>query len=329
MTKLHSTPQSTKQKVSSKEVKHNLDTLAQLGKPCQSKISDSKAKFQKASRRKRLTNAILTKLVPLNSPLQESYIRTAYCNEVILQEGSKVSRRYCNNRWCLVCNSIRTAKAINGYKKPLQDLGKIYFFTLTIKSVKAKDLRQTITKMYKAFRDIHHNVLRKKYKIQLKGLRKFECNYNEEADTFNPHIHFVLSGTPCQLLLIKSLWLNYFPNETDPEAQNIEEADEETLQEMFKYFTKIVVNSDFNPIASDIIFRAMKGKRVYQSIGIKRVSEEVEMTTSEDIDFQPKQVEIWKYQNYRYDWVNSRGQAFCDYKPLDKYVSFIDKIESS
>lgn len=329
MTKLHSTPQSTKQKTSSKESKHNLDKLAQLGKPCESKITDCQTKFQKAARRKRLTHAVVTKLVALDSPLKKSYIRTAYCNDLILQEGIKVSRKYCNNRWCLVCNSIRTAKAINGYKNPLQDLGKIYFLTLTIKAVKQQDLAQTISKMYKAFRYIHHNVLRLNYGIRLKGLRKFECNYNEEEDTFNPHIHLVLSGKACELLLIKSLWLNYFPKETKPAAQDIREANEDTLQEMFKYFTKIVVNSDFNAIASDIIFRAMKGKRVYQSLGIKRVSEEVKRITSEDIDFQPKQVEIWKYQIDRYDWINSKGQAFCDYKPLKKYVRFIDKIESS
>lgn len=327
MTKLHSTPQSTKQKTSSKESKHNLDTLAQLGKPYESKISDSKTKFQKAARRKRLTNATAYKLVQLDSPLKKSYINSFYCNEAILQEGAKASRKYCNNRWCSLCNAIRTAKAINGYKKPLEDLGNLKFVTLTIKSVKANNLPETISKMYKAFRYIHHNLLRLNYGIKLKGLRKFECNYNEEEDTFNPHIHLVLSGNGCEMLLIKSLWLNYFPLDTEPAAQDIRQADEDTLQEMFKYFTKIVVNSDFNAVASDLIFRAMKRKRVYQPLGIKKVPENVNRTTTEDIDFQPQQIDVWVYDNKNFDWVNSRGHLFSGYKPQQDFRKLIDKIE--
>lgn len=328
MTKLHSAPQTNKKNSSSKKSKHYLDKLAQLGNPCESKFTEVQTKFQKASHRKRLTKAVVSKLAMLDSPLKKSYINSFYCNDVVLQEGKKATRKYCNNRWCLVCNSVRTAKAINGYQKPLLDLGEIYFLTLTIKSVKAKDLPATISKMYKAFRYIHHNILRLNYGLKLKGLRKFECNYNIIDDTFNPHIHLVLSGKPCELLLIKSLWLTYFPKETKPQAQDIRKADEDTLQEMFKYFTKIVVNSDFNPVATDVIFRSMKGKRVYQPFGIKKVSEEVENITAEEIDFQPEQIEVWVYQNKKFDWVNGRGQSFSGYKPNEDFKKLISKIET-
>lgn len=329
MTKVYSAPQNTKQKTSSKRSGYNLDKLAQLGNPTLPKVTEVQNKFQKASRRKRLTNAVVSKLAQLDSPLKKSYTNTFYCNDVVLQEGNKATRKYCNNRWCLVCSSVRTAKAINGYKKPLQDLGTTYFFDLTIRSVKAKDLPATITKIYKAFRYIHHNILRLKYGIELKGVRKIECNHNKIKNTFNPHMHFIANGKPCELILLKSLWLNYFPNDTDIDGQDMpQKVDEKILNEMFKYFTKMVVDSDFNPVANDVIFRAMKGKRVYQPLGIKRVSEEVENLIAEDIDFHPEQSEVWVYQNNKFDWVNGRGQTFSGYKPEQDFIKLIRKIET-
>ena len=89
-----------------------LDTLAQLrtetpSKPPVTLVKRAKAKF--------LTNGLSFPLIDLNSPLKKSYWLTWHCTSVLLQEGQKITSRYCNNRWCIVCNRIRTAKLINGY----------------------------------------------------------------------------------------------------------------------------------------------------------------------------------------------------------------------
>ena len=78
----------------------NLDTLKQ------------KAKNHFFS--KRLAQS-LTKLP--ESPLNKAYRRTLFdCGALLVQEGQKLTSRYCNGRWCNTCNRIRTAKLTEGYR---------------------------------------------------------------------------------------------------------------------------------------------------------------------------------------------------------------------
>ena len=91
-----------------------IDTLVQLytdpqTKPLQTLTRRAKAKF--------LSNAINFPLIDLKSPLKKSYWQTWHCTSVLLQEGQKITSQYCNNRWCIVCNRIRTAKMINKYQR--------------------------------------------------------------------------------------------------------------------------------------------------------------------------------------------------------------------
>ncbi len=55
-------------------------------------------------------------LAELRSPLEKSYRNTVYCADALEQdESGTLKGRYCGNRWCLVCNRVRTARAINRY----------------------------------------------------------------------------------------------------------------------------------------------------------------------------------------------------------------------
>ena len=49
------------------------------------------------------------------SPLEQSYRNTTYCADVLAQRDGQISGSYCGNRWCMVCNRIRTARAIIRY----------------------------------------------------------------------------------------------------------------------------------------------------------------------------------------------------------------------
>ena len=53
----------------------------------------------------------------VNSPLWNSYWNTYRCVERLIQRGTEIpAEYYCNNRWCIVCNRIRTARMINGIR---------------------------------------------------------------------------------------------------------------------------------------------------------------------------------------------------------------------
>jgi len=181
----------TKIKVNTKQSKEStalLDKLAQLGTLSESKAKDlskSHKHFLKKSRKKAFSYGIARHLVGVqDSALHKAYVSTLYCNNIILQDGPKASTKYCKQRWCPICNGIRTADLINGYYPTLKQLGNLYFVTLTKQSVKANDLKQTFKVMRNGLRHIQHNTLRKKHGIKLIGIRKVESNYNANEENF-------------------------------------------------------------------------------------------------------------------------------------------------
>lgn len=313
-----------------------LDTLAQLStQGCKCLKSNhltpqdkDQLNLQKRARAKAFTESYLFDLIDLNSPLQKSYWNTYHCSKTILQEGKKLTSKYCNNRWCLICNRIRTAKMINGYTPEIENFKDAQFVTLTIPNVKAKDLKSSIELMNKALLDIRKN-LKKTYGLKLKALRKYESTYNKQRDDYHPHFHLILDGIETSKALVE-LWLNRF-KESDRKAQDISKADDTSLIELCKYFTKVIAkDNDYNPKALDIMFRAVKGKRTFQPIGIKKtVSEDVDEIQAQEIEFKEPQTEIWGYESDTFDWVSAQGELLSEYTPTKKDLNVINKIYES
>lgn len=287
-------------------------------------ISKEKLNYQKRARAKAFTMSYLYDLIDLKSPLQKSYWNTYHCSRTVLQEGRKFTAKYCNNRWCLTCNRIRTAKMINGYSSSITKFTAPQFVTLTIPNVKARDLRIAIEEMNSALMRIRRN-LKKTHKVNLKALRKYESTYNAKSNTYHPHFHLIVDGEETSALLV-DLWLNQF-KEADRLGQDIRPASDTSLVELCKYFTKIIAkDNDYNPKALDIMFRAVKGKRTFQPIGIRKfVSEDIDEIQSQEIDFKPPANEIWVFEEDAYDWVTYDGELLSEYKPSDKDLIIIDK----
>ena len=310
-----------------------LDTLVQLRTGCDNQLvtnpkTDLK-KYQSRAKAKGVSNAITFRLVDIESSLNKYYWRAFHCNNLLEQKGQTLIGSYCNTRHCLVCNRIRTAKAINGYKTPLKNLGRKCFITLTRQSVKADELNKVITRMNSNFRNNLKN-LKKTYGITLKGIRKFECNYNPKEDTFNPHFHLVAEGTACEILLLKSLWLNQYTSEVaTAKAQDIRVARDGSEVELFKYMTKMITsNGDMYPKALDSIFQAIKGKRTVQPFGgIKKVSEDVDGIKKEDVDFVTCEDMVWQWSDIHLDWINEFGEVLTNYKPEKITIELINKIK--
>jgi len=323
-----------------------LDTLAQLStkdsNPLQKQgketidtsVKEQQSKYQKRARAKTFTNAMLFGgLLDVPSKLHKAYWRTYHCNNLLLQNGNKISTEYCNQRWCAVCDRIRTAKAINGYKEPLSKLSDMTFATLTIPNVKGKHLKDSIELMQESFTRIRKNIA-KTYGTKITGIRKLECTYNPDRDDYHPHYHLILEGNKTAQNLV-SLWLKQYPK-ADIQGQDIRPADNQSLVELFKYFTKSVSKSKktgkskFYPRQMDVIYKACYRKRTLQPYGIAKVTEEIDemALNSEELIFKESAVEIWGFEKDANDWISAVGETFSDYVPTEKDNKYIDKFNT-
>lgn len=297
-----------------------LDTLAQLT----TEGDGGRSKFIKRQKAKAITLGQLFPLISLDSRLKKSYWRTYHCNNLILQEGYKMTTKYCNARWCTVCNRIRMAKMINAYSIPLLKLPNIYFVTLTTPNVKAEHLSDEINGMYKSWRAINQNV-RKTYKISIKGMRKLECTYNPKTETYNPHFHIIISTKKAASRIIQ-LWLDRYPSASQ-KGQDMRPAIDGSLIELFKYTVKGVHKGKYYAAALDQIYQSLEGKRTYQPFGVRKVTEEdISGIKSEEISFKGSNDCQWFWSKDAKDWSNKDGELFTDYIIKGKLSDWIEEL---
>jgi len=278
-----------------------LDTLAQLATIPKSDgledfstqaittISD-RASLVKRARRKYMTNGYTLALVSAEEQNPESSLRKAYWNtyhcagSISLKNDGKVSGKYCKNRWCLVCNSIRTAQLMEKYLPELDSWENKHFVTLTIPNVEAPDLKASIELMQFIFNRIKKRISKRAERGKgesLKGIRKLEVTYNPERNDFHPHYHVILNSRENAAFLHR-YWLKeynrmYFSSvwgKASFKAQDVRKADEKSTRELFKYFTKVISGKEkgkrmIYADAMDVMFNAVKGKRVFQNFGFK------------------------------------------------------------
>lgn len=289
-----------------------LDKLAQLRNGVITNKLQA-GKLLKKARSKYVTTAIIHPLLSLKSELHNSYQNSLFCANVIVQEGQRLTSHYCNNRWCLVCNRIRTAKLINGYVPALSELPYPYLVTLTIPNVSGDELQDTIRRMGSTIRRIQGRFRKAGHPIV--GIRKIECTYNSQLRNYHPHYHLIVSHRASAQRLV-SAWLHDNPTSV-PDAQNITPADMGSVMELFKYFTKLFVRGSMYPAeVMDTIFRAMYGRRVFQPMGIRKdISEDIERVLSEVYpDIEPAEFRAWLWQDT--DWVAAdTGGVLSGYVP--------------
>jgi len=289
--------------------------LAQL--PTLSQTPDIQ-NLNRRAKSKWYTEKISKPLSELDSPLSDYYKNSLTCNSAIKRKGKKLTSKYCNARHCNICNRIRTAKAIKHYGRQFLECQDLQFTTLTIPNCKGHELKSTIEKMIKDSSNITR-VIREKRKIDYNGVRKIEVTYNSDMDTFHPHIHILHEGK-CGKMIIDE-WMKRNPK-ASIKAQNTKFADKGSINELFKYTTKVLVKDkiDKNTIqvflpAIDTILVAMMNKRSFQTFGkMKMISEDVDELKSEEYDILEEE-----YQTY-YCWEEDNWYDFLNYEPLTTFV---------
>jgi hypothetical protein len=322
--KLACSPITSKRHPSPKADSCIVHTLGQVGhNQCQQGfqpiVKDLKY-LQKRAKNAYFSKSLARYLTQLDtpSPLLKAYKRTLFdCCGSIMQEGKKLTSKYCDARWCNTCNRIRTAKLMNGYLPVLAQFKEMYFVTLTVPNVNKADLKPCIVGMIRTASNVIK--ARRRSGNACNGIRKLECTYNSIEDTYHPHFHLIVDGFDNASFILNE-WLKRYPNATT-KAQDLCKADVTSARELFKYTTKIVSKSKADGFriyvpALDVIFQAMYKVRTFQSFGkVRMVSENIESIEADEYEQIPNyefMLWVWKDQ----DWFSmATGEPLTYYKP--------------
>lgn len=226
------------------------------------------------------------------SSIARSYAHSLDCGSFMHFIEGKLRLWRCNERMCTYCSRCRTAQLIAGYSKQLEPLFKakqLYSLTLTHPTIHRdaffRDQRipngknNPNSKLSRWVRWI----TKKKYFREANGVKKglvwirsIEAHPSiSDVERVHPHLHNLVEGLE-YANWIMARWLEFFP-EAKRAAQNLKLADKGSLKEIFKYMGKPTQKRsgryDLNELKTvDLIFRALKGKRLIQTSGaIKKV----------------------------------------------------------
>ena len=283
--------------------------------------------LQGRAKRKMITQKTMLSLVDIAKGLGEdekikSYWNTYYCQNNLTSSGEKFYGRYCKNRFCNLCNSIRKATILNAYLPTVRTWQDPYFVTLTTTACVAKDLRKILEAVLRAFTKIKNKYRKRNLRgtgLKLAGIKSLECNFNPLKQTYNPHLHLIVEDYEMAKIL-QNEWLLIWnsdgvkrTNGAGQHARPVKKNREQDLIEIVKYGTKIFTTPDIDKKAKKKvspfiytkafhnIFKAMKGLRIFERFGFDLPKKERIRggTKRYIIDFKE-----WIFDAKKADWIN-------------------------
>lgn len=245
------------------------------------KLTEEQLRYRKMTRKKHFGYYLSCLLYYKNeqSTIRKSYKNSIHCASVLLPSERGLTSRYCKNRWCPTCQSIRIATLINGYASQLNEMEDPYFVTLTAETVPIDRLEWRIKQFSKVWSLISKQAYWRKHKPN--GIRKAECTLRPNG-MYHYHYHIIIDGREHAEWVIFQ-WLKRH-KDSDRKAQDMKPVKRGEYIELFKYFTKLISSDkeagkerryiDF--VRLNDIFETLKGTRVYQSFGkIKPIKEDI------------------------------------------------------
>ncbi|WNH10553.1 protein rep [Thalassobellus suaedae] len=279
--------------------------------------------LQGRAKRKTITQSMMLNLIDLakeeDTPeLQKAFWNTYHCQQKIITAEGKLYGKYCKNRFCSLCCSIRKTEIINRYYPIIKQWEEPHFVTITIKAVKEEKLKSRIDAMIRGFRRInakHRKRHQRGTGIKLVGVKSLECNFNPKKKTYNPHLHIITANKEMAEVIIDD-WLKLCtPEFANRKGQKIEKTFdvEKNLIEVIKYGTKIFTEPDLKKRAKETttaqiyikalnnILVAMKGKRIFERFGFDIPKEQ---TTKKIPAKLLSSFNEWQYNSKSCDWEN-------------------------
>ena len=295
---------------------------------------DRKSLKHKIPRKKIITQKTCLALIDVakengDNEMEKSYRNSYYCLNHLQTQNGKAHGKFCKNRFCLVCMSIRKAKHINRLLPVVQKWDDPYFVTLTCKSQKRLNLKKWIKALSRAFNLIIDRLTKRYYRGKGSkpiGIRCLECNFNPIKGTYNPHLHLIVVSKEMAKVFIQEWLKTWTAKFTHPDAQDMRPIAKsiDDLKETIKYGAKIFTDPDMvknkrskSPkiyaAALHQIYKAMKGRNLISTFGFKQtkiLDSPPDLSTNMDDCIQE-----WFYEKSITDWVNSdTGQVMTQYK---------------
>lgn len=286
------------------------------------------------AKRKTRTQIMMLNLIKIaeengEPELEKAYWNTYYCQQSLISVDGRFYGKYCKNRFCSLCCSIRKAEMINKYYPILSQWEEPYFLTLTVKSCNAHNLPRYIHKFIQGIQRIIAKY-RKRYQrgkgFKLVGIRSLECNFNPKRKTYNPHFHIITKDKKIAEIIMKEWLALWTPKYAKRPAQNIQPVRdlESGLIEIIKYGSKIFTEADLKDKAKgqktvyiylkalDTILTAMKGKRIFDRFGFNLPKQKTRNTNKQQllVDY-----DEWEYSPEISDWQNlMTGERLSGYE---------------
>ncbi len=298
-----------------------------------SDVNNIKALKGRAKRKTR-TQIMMLNLIKIaeengEPELEKAYWNTYYCQQKLISVGGRFYGKYCKNRFCSLCCSIRKAEMINKYHPVMKHWKEPYFLTLTVKSCDAKNLNRFIKKFIQGIQSIiakHRKRYQRGRGKKLIGVRSLECNFNPKRKSYNPHFHIITKDKETAEVLMKEwlkLWTPKFAQRPAQYMRAVRSIDKDLI-EIIKYGSKIFTESDLKERTSnnkavyiylkalDTIFMAMKGKRIFDRFGF-------DLPHTPTISRKKPQLLVkydeWDYNPEISDWENTAtGERFSGYE---------------
>jgi len=319
----------------------SLNTLAQngtnnLAKPAQiitgqgSELNNPKGR----AKRKMISQVMSVTLLDIankneNFDRIKSYWNTYHCQERLYSFEGRYYGKYCKNRFCTLCCSIRKAEIINRYLPTLKEWETPYFVTLTVKSITKKLLPVVMKKMRDGFKQINGKYRKRNLRgkgIKLLGIKSLECNFNPIRKEYNPHFHLIVANKEIADILVKE-WLILWKDKeingrkikwSTKGAQCIKKIKslENSLIEIIKYGTKIFTepdlenkskikdNTTIQAGALYTIFEAMRGLRIFERFGFDLPKIDKKTPNTRIVS----EYHEWVFVPQFHDWLNTDNE---------------------
>ncbi len=296
------------------------------------------------AKRKLITQKTVLSLIDVvekngNDERKKSYWNTYHCQNKVYTVDGKLFAKYCKNRFCTLCCSIRKAELINKYFPLIHQWQEPYFVTLTIKAYPLHFVKKAMEKILKCFSLIvakHKKRHQRGNGINLIGIRALESNFNPKTLTYNPHLHLIVANKEMADIIIAEWQERFTIKYVSHKGQKAEPVynKEKALIEIIKYGSKIFTEPDVNKkqkskgkeqiyvAALDNIFKAMKGLRIFERFGFNLPKEPKQERPNARV---VKQFDEWKYDPKMFDWINSKNdKRLTDYKPESQLINLLE-----
>ncbi len=267
-----------------------------------------------------------------------AYWNTYHCQQKVTTVNGRLYGNYCRNRFCTLCARIRKADIINRYYPILKNWEDPHFVTITVKSCKAHQLDAYFRNLKKTFKRIiekHKKQDQRGTGNKLIGIKSLESNYNPIKRTYNPHFHVLVANEEMANRIVSEWVERSKKGYVNIDAQDIQRVWdlEKKLIETIKYSSKVFtepkeeeVESNVSPQiyikALDTIYKAMKGRRIFDRFGFNLPKGEAKKAIINRISGNAKH---WEFDLKYCDWLKDEGdEVLTKYKIPSNMLAILE-----